>query len=146
MGFEFPSIAKMNLTLSIEGLVQDLNHHIRPYQRMAQITLADWSCSLNNCNNPLETKMDRNFMRFYNNIPVAWLEAQQGLQKLGVNLHKTDLSFISTGEVSISHILKIKGQGENLHRKTLSAFQKRGIYGRVGKPQCNPDDFINTQK
>ena len=31
MGFKFPSIAKINMALAIDGLARDLNHHIKSY-------------------------------------------------------------------------------------------------------------------
>ena len=138
MGFEFPSIAKINLTLSIDGLAQDLNHHIRPYQMMAQITLADWTCSMNECISPLETKTERNFLRFYRKIPVAWLEAQNGLQKLGINLWKTDLSCILTGEPHTEDQRK----GRKITWENVVSFPKER--GRRHKPQCKSDYFIVT--
>jgi hypothetical protein len=52
-GFDFPSICHINASIAVDGLACDLNHHIPAY-RNARITLADWTCSINHCVNPLE--------------------------------------------------------------------------------------------
>ena len=52
-GFNFPSIRRINASIAIDGLARDLNHHIPAYRNMALITLADWTCHINNCSNPL---------------------------------------------------------------------------------------------
>lgn len=80
MGFEFPSIAKINLSLAIEGLARDLNHHIVSYQRMARRTLVDWRCSINDCINPIDSdRLQWKYSRFTGKLPVAWTEAHSGL-------------------------------------------------------------------
>ncbi|KIM42930.1 hypothetical protein M413DRAFT_70252, partial [Hebeloma cylindrosporum] len=48
-GFAFPSISRLNASLAVSGLQRDLNHHITPFRKMAAITLADWTCLLNDC-------------------------------------------------------------------------------------------------
>jgi hypothetical protein len=53
-GFGFPSIARINAALAIDGLSCDLNHHIPAYRDMAKISLADWTCKKNDCQNLLD--------------------------------------------------------------------------------------------
>ncbi|KAK0504528.1 hypothetical protein EDD18DRAFT_1343302 [Armillaria luteobubalina] len=43
MGFEFPSITRINLGIAINSVARDLNHHVPAYKAMAHITLADWT-------------------------------------------------------------------------------------------------------
>ena len=127
MGFEFPSIAKINLALAIEGLARDLNHHIPSYQRMARITLADWQCSMNDCVNPVDAiKLNRKWSQFYRKLPVHWIEAQRGLSKLSLMLRRTDQSFVASGMVSISHLSRRNGNA--IHGKTIIALRERGFY------------------
>ena len=54
LGMKFPSIARINAGIAVEGLMRDLNHHIPAYQLMARLTLADWMCDINGCVNPLD--------------------------------------------------------------------------------------------
>ncbi|KAF7362205.1 hypothetical protein MVEN_00566700 [Mycena venus] len=53
-GLDFPSIARMNDAIAIDGLHRDLNHSIPSYRTIACITLADWTCTINECINPLD--------------------------------------------------------------------------------------------
>ena len=46
-GFDFLSISRINTSIAVDGLVQDLNHHIPAYQLMATVMLADWTCQIN---------------------------------------------------------------------------------------------------
>ncbi|PBK92014.1 hypothetical protein ARMGADRAFT_931556, partial [Armillaria gallica] len=55
MGFELPAIASINLEIAIDGLAHDLNHHVPTYRLMVHITLADWTCSINGCVNPVDS-------------------------------------------------------------------------------------------
>ncbi|KAJ7243120.1 hypothetical protein B0H12DRAFT_1131436, partial [Mycena haematopus] len=45
-GLGFPSIARINAGISVDGLMRDLNHHITAYRHMARITLAEWTCNI----------------------------------------------------------------------------------------------------
>jgi hypothetical protein len=79
-GFEFPSIRRINASIAVEGLARDLNHHIISYRHMALITLADWTCSINECINPLvQPGIMKDFSRRlqYHTIPAAWIVAQK---------------------------------------------------------------------
>lgn len=111
-GFDFPSIRRMNASIAVDGLARDLNHHIPAYRNMALITLADWTCSINDCVNPLvEPGIYKDFSRriHFNTIPAAWIIAQKemGLMKPPLCLLSTDQSHILKGDVSISHCLKL---------------------------------------
>ena len=131
MGFDFPSIAKINLSLAIEGLARDLNHHIMSYQKMARITLADWRCSINDCVNPIDSHgLQRKYSRFTSKLPVAWIEAHSGLGRVSLHLRCTDYSFLSEGQVSLSHLSKLRtrdGQ-HGVHGKTIKSLRKQGFH------------------
>lgn len=105
-GFEFPSIARINAGITVDGLLRDLNHHISAYRIMAKITLADWTCYINNCIYPLDGRgLERNFSRFLGSIPSAWLIAHEHLANLRLALRQTDVSFLREGNCSISHVV-----------------------------------------
>ncbi|KAJ6600482.1 hypothetical protein DFH09DRAFT_901420, partial [Mycena vulgaris] len=53
-GLEFPSLVRINAGIVVDGLARDLNHHITAYRKMARITMADWTCSINDCINPID--------------------------------------------------------------------------------------------
>ena len=108
MGIDFPSIARINAGIAVDGLARDLNHHIPAYRRLARITMTDWMCGINKCQYPLEGKgLRRKFMRQEGKIPVAWITAQEIMGKIGLGLRRTDMSYITKGDVSISHCLNV---------------------------------------
>lgn len=79
-GFDFPSIRRINASIAVDGLVRDLNHHIPAYRKMALISLADWTCSINDCVNPLDglgILQDSTRRLQYHTIPAAWIIAQK---------------------------------------------------------------------
>lgn len=86
MGFEFLSISKINTSIVIEGLACDFNHHIKPYQAMARITLGEWTCSINECENPIDILSNRSYSRLSKKLPVAWIEAQSSLRTMSMHL------------------------------------------------------------
>ena len=105
-GFGFPSIARINASLSVAGLHRDLNHHLSPFLKMAHISLADWSCQHNHCLNPLinpyTTSSTSPARQTY--IPFAWAFAQKTLSRLSLSLLPSDLHFLSSGDVSLRHL------------------------------------------
>ncbi|KAJ7654273.1 hypothetical protein B0H17DRAFT_1214425 [Mycena rosella] len=107
-GLDFPSIAGINDGIAIDGLHRDLNHPIPSYQILARITLADWTCTINNCVNPIDTDgLTRDFTRHANRIPHGWIIAQKAMSesKPKLWLKRTDLRGILNGDVSLSHVL-----------------------------------------
>jgi hypothetical protein len=125
-GFEFPSIRRINAAIAVDGLARDLNHHIPAYRDMARITLADWTCHINNCVNPLvEPGIDKHFTRRlpFHTIPAAWIIAQKamGEMKPPLRLCSTDLSHIIEGDVSISHTLKLAKSHDDLSPSGVAA-------------------------
>jgi hypothetical protein len=111
-GFDFPSICHINASIAVDGLACDLNHHIPTYCSLAQITLADWTCSINHCVNPLEgngVQQDFTHCLQYHMIPAAWIIAQKemGSMKPPLHLCAMDQSHILNGDVLISHYLKL---------------------------------------
>ena len=110
LGMEFPSIAWINAGIAVEGLVRDLNHHIPAYQSMARFTLADWTCNINGCINPLDGRgLTKDFTRYYRKIPASWIFTQKGMSKLNpkLSLRLTDSSHIIQGDVTIMHALNL---------------------------------------
>ena len=110
LGMEFPSIARINTGIAVEGLARDLNHHIPAYRSMARLTLADWTCDINGCVNPLDGRgLAKDFTRYYRKIPASWIFAQKGMSKLKpkLSLCLTDSSHIIRGDLSITHALKL---------------------------------------
>jgi hypothetical protein len=111
-GFEFPSIRRINASIAVDGLARDLNHHIPAYRNMALITLADWTCHINDCVNPLvQPGITKDFSRRikYHTVPAAWIIAQKimGSMNPPLLLCSTDHSHILNGDVSISHCVKL---------------------------------------
>ena len=77
---DFPSVARINMGMVIEGIAHYLNHHIPGYQQVALITLADWTCGINNCVGLLDGHgLKHNFSQYYKRILAAWIIAQNTL-------------------------------------------------------------------
>lgn len=107
-GLEFPSIARINAGIAVDGLARDLNHHIPAYRCMARVTLADWTCHLNGCIYPLDRQgLGRTFTRFVGSVPTAWIIAQEHLAKCKISVRITDQSHLLVGECSLSHVLSL---------------------------------------
>ncbi|KAL0571565.1 hypothetical protein V5O48_010397 [Marasmius crinis-equi] len=107
LGFDFPSISRLNQSLAVKGLIRDLNHHVAMFRDMAQISLADWMCNLNNCSYPIEGKsLSRSFIRHKKTLPFAFALAQSTLNSVNTSLRPTDISFFLEGDVSVQHIYK----------------------------------------
>ncbi len=106
-GFGFPSIARINASLAVEGLMRDLNHHIPAYRTLAKITLVDWMCEKSDCSYPLDGMgLRKDFCRLDQSIPSAWLTAHRMLKILDLSLRETDQSYILKGDVSLSHLIR----------------------------------------
>ncbi|KAK6981319.1 hypothetical protein R3P38DRAFT_3234332 [Favolaschia claudopus] len=110
-GLEFPSIARINAGIAIDGLARDLNHHIHAYRTMARITLlADWTCSIDDCANPLDgAGLQRDFSHHAGRIPYGWIVAQKimGSKDINLSLRRTERTEILSGEVSLSHCVAL---------------------------------------
>ncbi|KAJ6628063.1 hypothetical protein B0H10DRAFT_2209740 [Mycena sp. CBHHK59/15] len=77
-GLEFPSIARINAGIAIDGLARDLNHHIPAYHTMARIMMADWTCMINNWIDPIdEMGLRTDFSHYPSKIPYGWIVAQK---------------------------------------------------------------------
>jgi hypothetical protein len=131
-GLDYPSVARINAGIAIEGLWRDLNHHIPAYHNIARLTLADWTCSINNCIYPLDGKgLCRDFTGQYRNIPAAWIIAQKVMTTLDpkLSLRATDSSYILRGGVSISHALNVaKAHGKVVpDGRVIKTLTSRGI-------------------
>jgi hypothetical protein len=107
-GFDFPSIARINAAITVNGISRDLNHHIPSYRTMARITLMDWTCERNNCLYPLDGDgLQRDFSRQTRLIPAEWVTAQKVMRDLSLSLRATDQSNITEGDVSLSHVKNV---------------------------------------
>ncbi|KAJ7124852.1 hypothetical protein C8R44DRAFT_618905 [Mycena epipterygia] len=107
-GLDFPSIACINDGIAIDGLHRNLNHVIPSYRTLACITLADWTCGINKCANPLDADgLSRHFALHAGRIPYGWIVAQKAMSSMSpkLALKRTDINGIISGEVSLSHIL-----------------------------------------
>jgi hypothetical protein len=129
-GFDFPSIRRINASIAVDGLARDLNHHIISYRHLALITLADWTCSINDCINPLTLPgINKDFSRRlqYHTIPAAWIIAQKEMASLKppLCLCSIDLSHLLNGDVSISHTLKLIKPFDDSCPSGVSAYSLR---------------------
>lgn len=132
-GFGFPSIARINAGLAIEGIARDLNHHISAYRQMARITLSDWMCERNNCIYPLDgIGLQRDFSRHTRSIPSAWITAHKAMKEMSLSLRQTDQSHIANGDVSFSHLIRRYGLVNpqvisKVNGTTLHSLRLRGV-------------------
>ncbi|GJE96473.1 hypothetical protein PsYK624_126700 [Phanerochaete sordida] len=106
LGFDFPSIEHINDAAALDGLTRDLNHHVPTFRAIARITLADWTCTLNNCLHPLGGPSARSFSRSAHLIPSAWTIAVDVLRVHGLSIRPTDLSHLSSGRVALRHVVR----------------------------------------
>jgi hypothetical protein len=105
---DFPSITRINDRITMDSLHCDLNHLIPSYRTLAQITLANWTCSINKCANPLNSEgLNPNFSLHIRRISYSWIIAQRAMSSMSPKLvlKCTKLSGILSGKVSLSHIL-----------------------------------------
>ena len=131
-GLDFPSVARINAGIAVEGLMRDLNHHIKAYRDVANISYADWTCRFNGCGSPIDGKgLDKNFGHRYGLIPATWLVAHKvmGLVNPKLSLRRTDVSHITRGEVSLLHVLNIcKTHGlQTLDGTAVNSLARMGI-------------------
>jgi len=134
-GFGFPSVARINAGIAIAGLSRDLNHHIKAYRMMAKITMMDWMCEKNGCIYPLDGDgLLKEFSHYTRSIPAGWIIAQKAMRDLPtpLSLRMTDQSFLSNGEVSLSHVVNICNHRNpqkfaDLNGNTLRSLRAKGI-------------------
>ncbi|KJA14059.1 hypothetical protein HYPSUDRAFT_173712 [Hypholoma sublateritium FD-334 SS-4] len=132
-GLGFPSITRVNSALTIAGLHRDLNHHLTPFSKMAQISLADWTCKNNDCIHPLQLPYTSHATsparQTY--IPFSWALAQKTMSRIGLSLLCTDLHFITSGNVSIRHMhslsLLFLPHIAPIPARTISNFEKHNL-------------------
>lgn len=147
-GFGFPSIARINAALAIDGLSRDLNHHIPAYRDMAKITLADWTCEKNGCQNPLDGPgLEKDQSRRMKAIPSSWIVAQKSMRQLSLTLKATDQSYITKGDISLSHVVNIgnhKFPQKSVNGTTLLSLRRLNVLllKDIGKWIINKDGHI----
>ena len=93
-GFDFPSLSGLNSVVAASGLVCDLNHHVPLFRQPALITLADWTCLLNSCHDPLQSPSSHSFSHAACSLPWAWIIAHDALHNLNVSILHTDQSYL----------------------------------------------------
>ncbi|KAK6968924.1 hypothetical protein R3P38DRAFT_3508508 [Favolaschia claudopus] len=147
LGFDFPSIYVANGIAAIQGLMRDLNHHITLFRTMAHISLADWTCGINQCRHPFDgsSTLD-SFLRQTSNLPTAWITAHCTLRDAGISVRATDLSHFSTGNVSLIHIynaLPIPLRG-NIPRSLLTSLTGVGVIQLRDAASWDPPEFPST--
>ena len=104
-GLAFPSISHLNSSLAVSGLHLDLSHHLLSFCKMAEITLANWTCNLNKCFNPLSPPFIVQKFPHCCPIPFSWSLAAKTLANIDLSILPTDLSYILNGNVSLQHLL-----------------------------------------
>jgi hypothetical protein len=134
-GLGFPSIARINAGIAVDGLARDLNHHIAAYRTMARITLAEWTCDINGCVYPLDGDgLLKGFTHHYKKIPAAWMTAQAVMSSMDdrLSLRMTDQHDLLVGAVSISHVVALcnhhnPGRADNPDGNTLRTMRAKNI-------------------
>lgn len=131
-GLGFPSIARMNMAICIEGLIRDLNHQVPAYRKAALVTFSDWMCVYNQCINPTDrTGLQREFVQYYNRIPAAWITAQKGMRNMEppLTIRQTDLSYIWEGKISLTHTLNLcnRNMDIKLDKRAVNLLEKSGL-------------------
>ncbi|KAF9028044.1 hypothetical protein BDZ89DRAFT_1066395, partial [Hymenopellis radicata] len=128
-GFEWPSIARLNRTVAVSGMLRDLNHHVPSFRNMALITMADWTCLLNSCRFPLRPRPQSTMCLRSASLPFAWRLAQDTITMLGISVRSTDLSFFSGGDVALSHIHRMldTDHPQSLSHRVITNLASAGI-------------------
>ncbi|KAJ7809379.1 hypothetical protein B0H14DRAFT_2288600, partial [Mycena olivaceomarginata] len=129
-GFDFPSISVANGAAAVQGLMRDLNHRVPLFRTTAHISLADWTCGINQCRHPFDgSSLQDSFLRQTANLPSAWITAHCTLRDAGVSIRATDLSHFTSGNVSLTHIynaLPIPLRG-NIPQSLLTSVLRAGV-------------------
>ncbi|KAG6876553.1 hypothetical protein C0992_012457 [Termitomyces sp. T32_za158] len=106
-GFGFPSVSALNNALAVAGLHRDLNHHQPAFKSIAAISIADWTCQYNSCNDPLQLPgLHYVHACQYKFLPHAWITAQEALRQLRLYLIHTDVSDILIVQVALLHLFR----------------------------------------
>lgn len=129
---DFPSVSRLNTSLAVSGMLRDLNHHLKPFRHMASITLADWACLLKCCVDPLNNMSSSSFLH-RPQIPYTWSLAHSTLRHLSLSVRSTDLSYIISGDVSLSHLytqslLFLPVMTPKISPRVLSNFEKHNYF------------------
>ena len=104
-GFQFASISHFNDAAAVSSVIQDLNHHIPLFCNMAQITIADWQCSITKCIFPFSPEaMHFSYHLSCPSIPIFFTLAHCVLHSLKLNIVPSDQSSIMRGEISLIHL------------------------------------------
>lgn len=131
-GFDFPSITRIIDACALQGLQRDLNHHVPSFRMMADITLADWTCSFNHCCSPLGSSSALgnsrpSFTRRRNLLPWAWILAHNVMSELNVSFRHTDQSHLFLGSVVISHVSRSLSSQHTLSAHIINSLTRLNI-------------------
>ncbi|KAG6883403.1 hypothetical protein C0992_008821, partial [Termitomyces sp. T32_za158] len=106
-GFGFTSISALNNAHAVAGLYRDLNHHQPAFKNIAAVSLADWTCQYNYCNNPLHPPgIHSGHTAQYRFLPHAWITAQAALRAQNLHIVPTDTSDILMGQIGLLHLFR----------------------------------------
>src|SRR5258708_1351841 len=104
-GFSFTSIPHLNSSLTLTGLLQDLNHHVDMFQKMALISLANWECSILPCVFPFSLSgLRSSFLHHCHSLPFPFVLTHSVLHSLNLEIQVLDQSDILYCQVSLSHL------------------------------------------
>ncbi|KAK0436640.1 uncharacterized protein EV420DRAFT_1672166 [Desarmillaria tabescens] len=139
-GFDFPSVSHLNCVTAVNGLLCDLNHHIRTFQNMAHITLTNWTCQLNHCSFPLHgSSLKMSFMCHSNSLPFQWQLAHNTISHNGLSVHNTDLSFLFHGDVPLCHVNHFLSSPLNLSPQSITNLANAGLVKLSDIAYFSPD-------
>src|ERR1700761_2319956 len=128
--------------MAIDGLCRDLGHHIEVYRKMAKITMADWTCTFNNCVCPVEGKGLLKSHTHKGSMPMAWVVVQKGLRVAKLELIQTDKSYYRSGDISINHAMNIlRGSCQNVKMCGLSqSIKSQGLHNLADIGEWREDE------
>ncbi|KZV78477.1 hypothetical protein EXIGLDRAFT_590403, partial [Exidia glandulosa HHB12029] len=137
-GLGFSSIERINDSIAIDGLARDLNHQVPAYRLMARITLADWTCTLNDCVHPFHGQGFQSSTSHKNGIiPRSSLTAHEAMRTLNpqLSLLPTDVSYIYNGSTHIKHIVSI------LSKQVVHSVSGHGLRSLAARGFSSLSDF-----
>jgi ribonuclease HI len=149
-GFGFPSITDINAAITVKGLHRDLNHPIKVIRQIAEITMQEWSCTFNQCLNPLHLDNGKILKTrdlqaaLIDKIPRAWGTAVTIMDDLELSLVHTDQSYVLDGKISVTHarnLMRANGMEPAEHGRGVSPEDNQWIQNDPAWTEMWKDDF-----
>ena len=107
-GFGFASISHFNDACVISSVLQDLNHHVPLFHKMAQITISNWQCLISHCIYPFSScGLLHSFHLSCLSILIQFTLAHQVMHSLKLLIFPSDQSSIMNGEISLVHLAQL---------------------------------------